>query len=235
VKQNIDVPFLVNANDELSEWRRETFFSKEPETLAWLEHFESRATLLVDVGANIGLYTMYWLTLNEVNSSLACEPFLPNIKMLKSNLELNGFQFRCNVVESPLSEVKQRVLPVITDERIGASGFTIDISPQLSPMGMVETSTLDETLSQVDELCILKIDTDGTDFEILKGASRALNQKKIVSVLIESSELQQVEIGKFLSQYRLHPDKRFDQIENHSDIRRIAGGKTERNRIYTVK
>ena len=200
-----------------------------------MEHFESRATLLVDVGANIGLYTMYWLTLNEVNSSLACEPFLPNIKMLKSNLELNRFQFRCNVVESPLSEVKQRVLPVITDERIGASGFTIDISPQLSPMGLVETSTLDETLSQVDELCILKIDTDGTDFEILKGASRALNQKKIVSVLIESSELQQVEIGKFLSQYGLHPDKRFDQIENHSDIRRIAGGKTERNRIYTVK
>ena len=235
MKQNIDVPFLVNANDELSEWRRETFFSKEPETLAWLEHFESRATLLVDVGANIGLYTMYWLTLNEMNSSLACEPFLPNIKMLKSNLELNRFQFRCNVVESPLSEVKQRVLPVITDERIGASGFTIDISPQLSPMGLVETSTLDETLSQVDELCILKIDTDGRDFEILKGASRALNQEKIVSVLIESSELQQVEISKFLSQYGLHPDERFDQIENHSDIRRIAGGKTERNRIYTVK
>jgi FkbM family methyltransferase len=199
-----------------------------------LEHFESRATLLVDVGANIGLYTMYWLTLNEMNSSLACEPFLPNIKMLKSNLELNKFQSRCNVVESPLSEVKQRVLPVITDERVGASGFTIDISPQLSPLGLVETSTLDETLSQVDELCILKIDTDGTDFEILKGASRALNQKKIVSVLIESSELQQVEIGKFLSQYGLHPDERFDQIENHSDIRRIAGGKTERNRIYTV-
>ena len=234
MKQNIDVPFLVNANDELSEWRCETFFSKEPETLAWLEHFESRATLLVDVGANIGLYTMYWLTLNEMNSSLACEPFLPNIKMLKSNLELNKFQSRCNVVESPLSEVKQRVLPVITDERVGASGFTIDISPQLSPLGLVETSTLDETLSQVDELCILKIDTDGTDFEILKGASRALNQKKIVSVLIESSELQQVEIGKFLSQYGLHPDERFDQIENHSDIRRIAGGKTERNRIYTV-
>jgi len=235
VKQNLEIPFFINTEDELSKWRRDTFFSKEPETLAWLEHFESKTSLLVDVGANIGLYSMYWLTLNEENSSLACEPFLPNIKMLISNLELNNFQSRCNILQSPLSKVKQRVLPVISDERTGASGFGIDISPEIDSLGLVETSTLDEALSQVSELCILKIDTDGTDFEILKGASQALSLGKIVSVLIESSELQQIEIGKFLGQYNFLPDERFNQIKNHSDKRRIAGGKTERNRIFTVK
>lgn len=225
----------MNTNDELSQWRLETFFSKEPETLAWLEHYEPRLSLLIDVGANIGLYSMYWLSLNSKNLTLACEPFLANIQMLKLNVELNNFQNRCSIVQSPLSEVKQRVLPVITDERVGGSGFAIKVSPDLDASELVDTTTLDDVLAKFDSPCILKIDTDGTDFEILKGASRALSQRKIVSLLIESSELQHIEIGRFLSQYNLLPDERFDWIENHSDKRRIAGAKTERNRIYTIQ
>lgn len=235
MKSSADIPFLMNTDDELTKWRSETFFSKEPETLAWLDYFGSRISLLVDVGANIGLCSMYWLTLNEKNTCVACEPFLPNSQMLKSNLELNSFHSRCHIIERPLSEISQQVLPVISDERIGASGFSLNISSGVNTPGGVETTTLDETLTQVDGPCIVKVDTDGIDFEILKGASNALSRREIISVLIESSEEQQVKIGEFLKQYDLILDDRFSQLEEHSDIRRIAGNKIERNRIYSIE
>jgi FkbM family methyltransferase len=225
----------MNTEDALSKWRSETFYSKEPETLAWLDHFGSKITSLVDVGANLGLYSLYWLTLNAKNFSLACEPFLPNIQMLITNLELNNFRSRCDIVESPLSEVKQMVNPVIYDERIGASGFTIRSVSRLDTIRGVETTTLDDVLSRISGLCILKIDTDGTDFEILKGARLSLTQGKIVSILIESSERQQIEIAKFLNSYNFILDETLNYNKDHSDLRRIASGKIERNRIYSLK
>ena len=203
--------------------------------MAWLDHFGSKISLLVDVGANLGLYSLYWLTLNAKSFSLACEPFIPNIQMLITNLELNNFRSRCDIVQSPLTKVKQKVNPVITDERIGASGFKISDVDQNGHGRGVETTTLDEVLSLIDGLCILKIDTDGTDFEILKGARLSLSQGKIVSVLIESPEGQQIEIAEFLNEYNLILDETLNYNKNHSDLRRIASGKIERNRIYSLK
>ena len=43
----------------LTRWRVQTFNSKEPETLKWIDDFESEKCLFWDIGANIGLYTCY--------------------------------------------------------------------------------------------------------------------------------------------------------------------------------
>ncbi len=42
----------------LNKYRIKTFSTKEPETLAWIDSFESDAVFW-DVGANIGLYSIY--------------------------------------------------------------------------------------------------------------------------------------------------------------------------------
>ena len=44
----------------LTEWRVDTYFSKEPETLEWIDNFEKKENLIFwDIGANIGLYSIY--------------------------------------------------------------------------------------------------------------------------------------------------------------------------------
>jgi hypothetical protein len=97
----------------------------------------------------------------------------------------------------------------------------------------VETLTLDSILGGKKEKYILKIDTDGTDFNILKGAELALKDGKIVSILIESSEEDQGFIESYLKSFDLIADSRFNLINEHSDTRRKINGKKERNRVYS--
>jgi hypothetical protein len=42
----------------LTKWRVRTFASKEPETLNWIDQFKDES-IFWDVGANIGLYSIY--------------------------------------------------------------------------------------------------------------------------------------------------------------------------------
>ena len=66
---------------------------------------------------------------------------------------------------------------------------------------LIESLTLDILLNKVVGQKILKIDVDGNDFDILQGAEESLISKDIVSVLIESPEMQQYEIGNFLARF----------------------------------
>ena len=44
--------------NDLTEYRANTFFSKEPDTLRWINSFKSKSVFW-DVGSNIGLYSCY--------------------------------------------------------------------------------------------------------------------------------------------------------------------------------
>ena len=48
----MDLPFKIIQKTDLEKWRAQTLFTKEPETIVWLESFYDGQTFL-DVGANI--------------------------------------------------------------------------------------------------------------------------------------------------------------------------------------
>ncbi len=52
------ISLRFSAPNALSRFRYETFSSKEPETLEWINHLPSGA-ILWDIGANVGLYSIY--------------------------------------------------------------------------------------------------------------------------------------------------------------------------------
>ena len=53
-----EIKFFVP--NQLLNWRVDTYFSKEPETLEWIDNFEKKENLIFwDIGANIGLYSIY--------------------------------------------------------------------------------------------------------------------------------------------------------------------------------
>ena len=46
--------------NQVTKWRVDTYFSKEPETLEWIESFQSEKKIIFwDIGSNIGLYSIY--------------------------------------------------------------------------------------------------------------------------------------------------------------------------------
>jgi len=237
MSQEKSLPFKLDISDELSAWRSKTFYSKEPETLKWLEFFaviNHNYEILIDVGANIGIYTLYWLHFPNT-SAIAIEPFDENIKLLSKNIRMNNFMTRVDIISKPLSSQNTLGWSTINDIRPGGSDYKLCLNNNLNQSNSikVETLTLDSILGGTKEKYILKIDTDGTDFDILKRAELALKDGKIVSILIESSEEDQGFIESYLKSFDLIADSRFNLIDEHSDTRRKINGKKERNRVYS--
>jgi FkbM family methyltransferase len=239
MSEEIKLPFKMSLSDPLSLWRARTFWSKEPETIEWLKFFgnkkNSYCQILVDVGANIGIYTLYWCSLNQNFHTISIEPFDENHKLLVRNTDLNGYTEQVKIYKHSLSSKKSYGFTEVSDKRAGSSSFKFNFvdSQGLCSSNLVESTTLDILLGEVEGQKIIKIDVDGNDFDILKGAKKSLMNKDIVSILIESSENHQNEISKFLLKFGFESDDRFNNLANHSDVRRKAQDKIERNRVYT--
>ena len=191
-------PFLIDQQDELSIWRYESFYDKEPETIKWINYFATSEMPL--------------------------------------NLSLNNYLDRAQVVRNPLSNEIKGGSAVVSDLRPGGSGYKLIEGHKGHQESInVQVLDIDSILYPFDQKYVLKIDTDGSDFEILQGGIKALQSGCIVSVLIEASQDVQNQIIHYLKTFNLIYDYRFNDLSNHSDRRRILSNKTERNRIYTQK
>ncbi len=88
---HIDYPgygqFTIKATSPMIRWRGETFLTKEPTTLKWLQSLNSES-YLIDVGANIGIYTLP-SALFHVKHVISVEPELRNYIELTKNIEAN--------------------------------------------------------------------------------------------------------------------------------------------------
>jgi FkbM family methyltransferase len=229
-------PFLIDQQDELSVWRYESFYDKEPETVKWIDFFATSEMPLnfLDVGANIGMYSLYFLSLAKDKSVICVELFQKNFELLTRNLNLNNYLHRAQVVINPLSNEIKEGSVVVTDMRPGGSGYKlIERDRVYQESTNVQVLDIDSILYPFDQKYVLKIDVDGNDFEILQGGNKALQAGCIVSVLIEASQDVQHRIIDYLETFDLIYDYRFNDLLNHSDRRRISNNKPERNRIYT--
>ena len=67
-------------------FRADTLFSKEPETIKWIEKFKPE-TVFWDIGANVGIYSIY-AGLNPNLNIYAFEPASNNFNLLNQNIQL---------------------------------------------------------------------------------------------------------------------------------------------------
>lgn len=234
--ESIPLPFMVELQDELSIWRYNSFYSKEPETLQWLEYVANYKLFpnLIDVGSNIGLYSMYLLYLSNKAKVISVEPFEKNVTLQKLNLSLNGFSSRVELITNPVSNLDCLGYELVNDLRPAGSGYKlIEIGEEPRKSKLVRVKTLDSILKHENRTFGLKIDTDGNDFKVLLGADNSLRHGLIDTILIEASELLHEKIQHYLQKFGLVNDSRFNNLALHSDHRRKSQNKLERNRVYT--
>ena len=75
-------------------FRAFTFLSKEPETIAWIDDFVASgpsAPVFYDIGANIGIYSLYAAAAIPAATILAFEPESQPFAALCRNIAVNGF------------------------------------------------------------------------------------------------------------------------------------------------
>lgn len=169
----------------ITNWRAATFSSKEPETLEWIDSFESSWSF-IDVGANIGLYSMYYLSVHE-GQAFCVEPSVNNLQQLAMNLRINDMSERAILFAVALGAKRSFAnLQALTIQPGSAetSAGPLNQDPEINYR--LPSWTLDEIIGSLNTDFALKIDVDGLEAEILKGASNFLRSRSCKTVLVEN-------------------------------------------------
>ena len=179
--------------NRINRFRAKSFATKEPETLDWIDHLPRGCTLW-DVGANVGLYSIYAAKKRECRV-VAFEPSVFNLELLARNLFLNELQDRVSIVPIALSDgLGMNQMRMSNTEWGGAlSGFGHNVDQNGAPIKAVfEYQTIGVSMNQAVSLLqlpqpdFLKIDVDGIEHFILRGGHAVLSQ--VQSVLIEIND-----------------------------------------------
>ncbi|HOP09646.1 MAG TPA: FkbM family methyltransferase [Candidatus Methanofastidiosa archaeon] len=151
------------------------------------------ASVVVDVGANEGYYTM---KMKQNNPDLTIYAFEPNpmaFKMLERNITENGLK---DVVTNnlALSDIDENESFQLVDEITAIGGFRIfGYRPWLDTARireiMVRSAKLDNVLKGVDKVDILKVDVEGAEYRVFKGAEDVLARTERVVVEYHGEEL----------------------------------------------
>lgn len=206
VKHN-NLEFNFYVPNRINYFRAETFATKEPETLRWIDTFK-KDSVFWDIGANVGLYSCYAAKSNGCKV-YAFEPSVFNLELLSKNIFINYLTDKITIIPFPITE------------KLGINTFnmsSIEWGNALSTFGvnnikkeknktdffkynMVGLSMNDcVKLLNLDKPNYLKIDVDGIEDLILKNSYDTLERAESILVEVDNSfENQAKNIQKYLS------------------------------------
>lgn len=186
--------FTLQCDNWITHYRWRTYNAKEPETLDWIDGAMQAGGMLFDVGANIGLYSIYAALRHRGMRVIAFEPEYANLHLLRDNLLENGLQDRVDVYAIALSDVTGLSWLHVQDLTPGAALHAE--SPQALRRTLAQRPVVwREGIAAwtLDQFCeearlapnFLKIDVDGSEPRVLEGAAKILSAASLRSVLIE--------------------------------------------------
>lgn len=145
----------------------------EPETLAFIKSNQKRGGVFVDVGSNIGGYSV---RLSKKSRVYAFEPHPKNYSLLTLNLKLNHrnevYSYSCAVSNKTSDDVY-----LYTSKYTGCHSIVINAKEgQIK----VKTVKIDDILIDEKNIDFIKIDAEGAEPYILQGAKNTLLRTKFV-------------------------------------------------------
>ncbi len=157
-----------------------------------LRHVMKPGMRVIDVGANIGLYSIFLAkAVGPSGHVWSFEPFPPIMHYLKQNVKRNKLS-NVTTVEKAVAETKGTldfyVFPAGYDvyNSLGASRREQENMNAVRKT-QVDVTTLDSFLDNagVDNIDILKIDVEGMEERVLQGAEHILHRSEKVCILTE--------------------------------------------------
>jgi FkbM family methyltransferase len=143
----------------------------EPHLTSVFDTYCKKGMTVVDVGANIGYYTLLASQLvGETGKVYSFEPNSENVRLLLASLRHSGSS---NVQVLPIACDAQRGWTAFSNHT-GSNGGIMDKEDLLSPCTIVPTFSLDELIDS--DVGFLKMDVEGAEGRVIKGAQRLLEK-----------------------------------------------------------
>ena len=180
------------------------------EEMGFLLHFLRKEDLFVDVGANTGVYSVLASGVKRAES-IAIEPSAETLELLNQHIELNKLE----------NKIK------IFDCAVGASKGILKFTKNLDSINRVvreedtEVDTMELRVEALDDLladknpALLKIDVEGFELNVLRGATQTLKNQALKAIIIETNglsekyNLDEEEVHKIIAGHGFKPCRYF--------------------------
>ena len=225
ISNDEEIKFYIPS--EISAYRIKTFFTKEPDTIDWIDSKGNNEKIFYDVGANMGIYTIYYA--KKFKSQVyAFEPSFKNLDLLIKNINLNLLADQVHVISNPLSKkfILSNFFQIKSVAGLAGATFNDDLVKKniifknkdryKNPL---EYKTLGLSIDNLTELNLikkpnlLKVDVDGNELDVIEGCKNTIKESKEISILVESRKETDNNIKKKLEDLGL---KKISQTRNNS-------------------
>ena len=155
----------------------------EPGSMKLMKKFIKRGNVVIDLGANIGIYTLEYAKLVGPNGKVfAFEPEPKIFNLLQKNIQINGYQ---NV-----SPIKKAVIDKEGEDNLYVSkncGDSVMYNEFQDKIPLkVKTTTLNNFFKDFNrKISFIKIDCDGSETRIIKSGSELFEKNKDIKMLVE--------------------------------------------------
>jgi len=200
-KRDSDYEYCFDDVSKKATGRINSLFEKEEGTIDWIRSFD-KDTVFFDVGANIGLYTIF--AAKRVGAVFAFEPHIGNYRTLVNNVALNKAE-NVEIQQVGVGSTNCEVPFYYSSEEVGAANNQLNTiydgdgdKLEYVKVEQVKCITLDSLGIQPN---YVKIDVDGLEIEVLRGMTRILKNTKLASVLVEYNPMQGYLVEGFMAEY----------------------------------
>lgn len=189
-------PIFFTAPDWLSKYRADSFYEKEPETIAFLNTL-TKDSIFWDVGANIGIYSIY---AGKVLGArvFSFEPSMMNLEILFRNIQRNNLGDQVTIVPIALSNKNSALNLFMSRDDLHWAGAHNSIGSNTSFTGekmknfvtQKQISCTGESMIKVFDLTIpthIKIDVDGLEGDVIEGLGAVIDKIEYFLVEVDDS------------------------------------------------
>lgn len=166
---------------------KELFIYKEREHFSteFIKNFIEEDDVILEIGANKGYYAFLEAKIAKKGKIYAIEPIQENFSLLAESIKLNSFN---NIILFPNLALSDK-----SGEKIMYFNTKHNLSSFIQhPIGKcieerkISTLTIDEFIKRINSYpSFIRMDVEGHEYEIIKGASETLKKSKKLRLFIE--------------------------------------------------
>jgi FkbM family methyltransferase len=194
-----------------------TFGAYEPETLAAWEEITKDKKFVLDVGAYTGVFSLIASRDGGAHRCMAFEPNPVSYGKLVENVNINNAADRVQTINKGVGENAGSISLVVPALRTGSSAVQFITSKinrnteEWKEIGSIQIDTIDSALSEErNPVDAMKIDVEGYELNVLKGATECLKRDKPIILLECLSFFELEQISNFLRPFGYSCTKSLD-------------------------